>query len=73
MVTSSGRMKWALLRVLASSPVVSCGWVCVGRNFEMRDKNDWLGGGGRLRMDLPGVGIVTADEEGAQEVVGDAM
>lgn len=31
----------------------------------MREKNDWFGGGGRFRIDLPGVGIVTADEEGA--------
>lgn len=24
-------------------------------------------GGGRLRMDLPGIGIVTADDDGEQE------
>lgn len=29
-----------------------------------RKKNDCCGGGGRLRIDLPGVGMVTADEEG---------
>jgi hypothetical protein len=64
-VTSSGRIKWALLRVLDSSPVVTCGWVWVGRNFEMREKKDCWVGGGRLRIDFPGVGIVTAEEEGA--------
>lgn len=26
----------------------------------------WVGGG-RLRMDLPGIGIVTADEDGEQD------
>ena len=66
-------MKWARLRALASSPVVSCGWVWVGRNFEIREKKDCCAGGGRLRIDLPGVGIVTAEEEGAQEEVGEAM
>ena len=36
----------------------------LGRNRVILDSNDWLVGGGRLRMDLPGMGIVTADEEG---------
>ena len=66
-------MKWALLRALASSPDVSCGWFCVGRNLEMREKKDCWAGGGRLRIDLPGVGIITAEEEGAQGEVGEAM
>lgn len=35
----------------------------VGRNLERRENNDCWGGGGRLRMDFPGVGIVTAEEE----------
>lgn len=39
----------------------------------MREKKDCWVGGGRLRIDLPGIGIVTAEEEGAQEGVGEAM
>lgn len=35
----------------------------VGRRRLRRDNRDCGGGGGRLRIDLPGVGIVTADEE----------
>jgi hypothetical protein len=40
---------------------------CVGRSLERRakevERKDCGGGGGRLRIDLPGTGIVTADEE----------
>jgi hypothetical protein len=45
----------------------------VGRNLEKREKKDCGVGGGRLRIDFPGVGIVTAEEEGAQDEVGEAM
>ena len=66
MVVISGKMKWALLRVLASSFELPFGWTWFGRSFERREreKKDCCGGGGRLRMDFPGVGIVTADDEG---------
>lgn len=51
--------------MLASSLVVTFGWFCVGRSLESRasEKNDCWGGGGRFKIDLPGVGIVTADDE----------
>jgi len=35
----------------------------VGRNLESRENRDGWDEGGRLRMDFPGVGIVTAEEE----------
>ena len=37
----------------------------------MREKRDCWAGGGRFRMDFPGIGIVTADEEGGQDVPDD--
>jgi len=33
----------------------------------MREKRPCWGGGGFLRMDLPGMGMVTADEEGDED------
>ena len=40
-----------------------------GRSFESRpsEKNDCGGGGGFFKIDFPGVGIVTADDEGDGE------
>lgn len=66
-MTSSGRIKWARLSVLDSSPDVELAWAWagVGRNLENREKKDCWVGGGRLRMERPGTGIVTADDEGA--------
>jgi len=37
----------------------------------MREKRDCCAGGGRLRMDFPGTCMVTADEEGGQDVPND--
>ena len=47
------------------------GWFCVGRSLESRasEKNDCCGGGGRFKMDLPGMGIVTADDEADGESI----
>jgi hypothetical protein len=64
-VTSCGRMKWALLRGLVSSlEVVEFG---VGRNLVIRERREGCTTGGRLRIDLPGIGMVTADEEGEHD------
>lgn len=62
MTASCGRMKWARLSGLMSSEGDTEGWV--GRNPLMRLRMPVWAGGGRLRMDLPGTGIVTADEDG---------
>ena len=65
-VVISGRMKCARLSVLDSSlpPPLGC-CVCDGKSLESRarEKNDCCGGGGRFKMDFPGVGMVTADDE----------
>ena len=41
----------------------------VGKSRLNRVKMDCGGGGGRLRIDFPGVGIVTADDEAGLELV----
>lgn len=57
-------MKCALLSVLDSSSVVPlAGTFWFGRSFVKRENRDWGGGGGRFRIDFPGVGIVTAEED----------
>lgn len=33
----------------------------------IREKRDCCGGGGRLRIDFPGMGMVTAEEDGGQD------
>jgi len=62
-----GRIKWALLSGFVSSALAGGDWVCVGKKREIREKSEDCGGGGRLRMDLPGIGMVTADDDGEQE------
>lgn len=37
----------------------------------IREKRDCCGGGGRFRIDLPGVAMVIADDEGGQEKLDD--
>lgn len=61
-------MKCALLSgLLVSSETGRMGWV--GKKPLMRLRiPDWAGGG-RLRIDLPGIGIVTAEDDGEQEEV----
>lgn len=67
-VVISGKMKCALLSVLPSSLLSLATLVfCVGRNLERRPKRVCGGGGGRFNIDFPGVGIVTADDEGDGE------
>ena len=41
-------------------------WVCDGRRRDRRDneKNECCAGGGRFKIDFPGLGSVTADDEG---------
>lgn len=58
-------MKWARLSGFISSEEGEEGWV--GRKPLMRLRMPVWAGGGRLRMDLPGTGIVTADEDGEQD------
>jgi hypothetical protein len=58
----SGRIKWARLRGLACAS--SGRGFATGRSFVKRAKREWLAGVGRLRMDLPGAGMVTADDDG---------
>jgi hypothetical protein len=70
-IAISGRMKCARLSGRDTSSSDPCELeppdvevaLPVGRNLERREKMDCWGGGGRLRIDFPGVGIVTADEE----------
>lgn len=51
--------------LLESSEIGAVG--CVGRKPLMRLRiPDWIGGG-RLRIDFPGIGIVTAEDEGEHE------
>lgn len=45
----------------------------MGRNPLIREKKDDCVGGGRFRMDLPGIGIVLAELEGTGEGAGEAM
>jgi len=61
-------MKCALFKGLISSSFVA--GVCaawVGRNRVIREKSDGCAGGGRFRIDFPGTGIVTADEDGGHD------
>ena len=71
-VVISGRMKCALLNALVSSlPSADTGEFWLGRSLESRvsEKKDCCGGGGFFKMDFPGVGIVTADDDGDGEEV----
>ena len=72
-----GRKKGALFKLdsselaeLVEGPDVA---VCVGSSRESREreKNDCWGGGGFLRIDFPGRGRVTADDDGEVEDAGD--
>lgn len=47
----------------SSSVVPLAGTFWLGRSFVKRKNMDWGGGGGRFRIDFPGVGIVTAEED----------
>ena len=64
-------MKCALFNGFASSALAGTVGACVGKNLVMREKRDCCGGGGRFRMDFPGTGRVTADEEGGPDVPND--
>ena len=59
-------MKCALFSGLwASSETCAVGWV--GKKPLMRLRMPVWVGGGRLRIDFPGIGIVTAEDEGEHE------
>lgn len=51
-----------------AAPGVDCDWFCVGRNRVKREKRDCCAGGGFFSIDLPGTGIVTADDDGGHDV-----
>ena len=61
-VASCGRMKCARFRLRAPSSSGGAG-AAEGRSLERRERKDGAGGGGFLRMDLPGTGMVTADDD----------
>lgn len=63
----SGKMKWALFKGFVSSLSVAFGWVCVGKNLVIRENRVCCWGGGRFKMDFPGTGMVTADDEGGHD------
>lgn len=58
-------MKCALFRGLVSSETGGAG--CVGKKPLMRLRMPVCVGAGRLRIDFPGIGIVTAEDEGEQD------
>ena len=55
--------------MVSSLPSADEGEFWLGRSFESRvsEKKDCCGGGGFFKMDFPGVGIVTADDDGDGE------
>jgi len=58
-------MKWARLRGFESSTLEAGDWV--GRKPLIRERMPVWVGGGRFKIDLPGIGMVTADEEGEHD------
>jgi len=60
-------MKWALFRGFSSSLVGGGAEVWVGRNLVIRENNEGCWGGGFFKIDFPGTGIMTADDEGGPE------
>lgn len=64
-------MKCALLSVFESSSTdpFTAGVLWLGKSRLSLVNIDCGGGGGRFRIDLPGVGIVTADEDAGLEVL----
>ena len=61
-----GRIKCALLRGLSSSAGTESDEE--GRNLVKREKRESCCGGGLFRIDFPGTGMVTAEEEGGPEL-----
>lgn len=70
-MTSLGSIKWARLRGLMSS--LAKAGDCVGRKPLIRENIPVCVGGGRFKIDLPGIGMVTADEEGEHDEDGLAI
>jgi hypothetical protein len=73
-VASWGRIKCARFSAFASpsAPFSGTGGAA-GRSLDSRasEKKDCCGGGGRLRMDFPGTGIVTAEDEAGEVIIGE--
>ncbi len=80
-MTRYGRKKCALFKLSSLAGLVVVAFVeeaegdgaCEGNNRDNRDneKNDCWGGGGRFRIDFPGLGSVTADDDGELDDDGD--
>jgi hypothetical protein len=64
-----GRMKCARFSGFWSSSVVVGVGIWAGRKRVKRERRVCWGGGGLLRIDFPGMGIVTADEDGSGEFI----
>ena len=65
-------MKWARFRGLDSSlPTFWEAGACVGKKRVMRENREGCWGGGRFRIDFPGVAMVIAEDEGEQEELDD--
>jgi hypothetical protein len=62
-------MKCALLRGFESSLAAEFDSPGVGRNLVKRENKDCGAGGGGFRMDFPGIGMVTAEEDGEHDAV----
>ena len=62
-----GRMKCALFKGLEFSLASGTVWLGVGRNLVKREKRDCGAGAGGLRIDFPGIGMVTAEEDGEHD------
>lgn len=60
-------MKWALLRGFSSSMLCGAEF-CAGRSLVIRENNEGCCGGGFFKIDFPGTGIITAEDEGGPEV-----
>ena len=65
-----GRMKCALFNGWS---VVPCGLSVGRKRVVIREKRLCCGAGARLRIDFPGVGMTTAEEEGELEMEGEFM
>jgi len=60
-------MKWARFKGFDSSMGMGCTGFWVGRNLVKREKRDWDVCAGFFKMGFPGIGMVTAEEDGEHD------